>query len=444
MKIWLKGFLFLVALILLLIVSLVSRVDRTPLDEQDFYTEQKSILDTVTLHHYTATEKLRASWAKISITPDHPMPMAGYRMREDFEDVHDSLYVRIIALDNGAKKVFLISADLLLFPPKVKQRVTELLSQSGSAPFLYFSATHTHNGIGGWHPSVVGEAVLGKYDEAWVNTTAEKLVKCIQSLQSKLLPATISYFEANAGEHVQNRLAPGAPTDGWLRGLKIVRSDSSTAHVVTFSGHATSISKKSKTLSGDYPAAMIDSLLIKNNSFGMFMAGMVGSHRIAGFDKAEFELAAQAGGFFQRQIATASLLPLADSLEFVTANVPLRFGDAQLRIAENWRLRSWAFSSLVNPLKGELTYLQLGNVVLLGTPCDFSGELFVTKGLAEIASANNKKLIITSFNGEYVGYITEDSHYETSQKEEVMGMNWVGPYYGDYFSEIITTLLKNR
>ena len=262
--------------------------------------------------------------------------------------------------------------------------------------------------------------------------------------EKELLPATASYFEVNEGDHVENRLVPGAPTDGWLRGLKLVRSDSSIARFITFSAHATSISKKSKTLSGDYPAALIDSLKAKDNSFGMFMAGMVGSHRLAGFDQAEFDLVAQAGGYFQKSILSAAQMPMGDSLEFVTAHVPVRFGEAQLRIAKNWRLRPWAFSSFVNPLQGEFTYLQLGNVVLAGTPCDFSGELFVTKKLGALAQAQNKKLIITSFNGDYAGYITEDSHYETSHKEEVMGMNWVGPYYGEYFAEILVDLVKKR
>jgi len=96
---------------------------------------------------------------------------------------------------------------------------------------------------------------------------------------------------------------------------------------------------------------------------------------------------------------------------------------------------------LVNPLQGELTYLQLNDIVMIGTPCDFSGEVYVNH-IAEIAAQQNKELIITSFNGDYTGYITEDAHYETEKKEEVMTLNWVGPHYGNYFAEMINKLLS--
>ena len=65
-------------------------------------------------------------------------------------------------------------------------------------------------------------------------------------------------------------------------------------------------------------------------------------------------------------------------------------------------------------------------------------------GLGKIAEDQNEKLFITSFNGDYVGYITYDEHYGHSEQEEVMAMNWVGPYYGKYYSEIIKKILSKK
>ena len=171
------------------------------------------------------------------------------------------------------------------------------------------------------------------------------------------------------------------------------------------------------------------------------MAGMVGSHRLAGIPASEFELVAKAGSILSEKIISAAVSQKADSIKLVTAHIPVQFGPSQLRISKDWKLRDWLFSWLVNPLQGELTYLQLNDIVLIGTPCDFSGEIYV-RHIAEEAARQNKKLIITSFNGDYVGYITEDEHYETLEKEEVMALNWVGPYYGSYFTNMITALLK--
>jgi neutral ceramidase len=442
MKRWLKGLLAAVAVIVSILVSLVGTIDRTPLHDQEFYQEMTQTLNNLQPTIHKPSKRLYAGWGKISITPDHPMPMAGYRVRPTFEAVHDSLYARIIGINNGSVSCYFISLDLLLFPPTIKEILQKkLVKEFSEEPFLYLSATHTHNGVGGWHNSIVGELVLGNYDEIWVNNVVDNLVKKITQIEKSMKPTQLRYWEADASEYAENRLVPGAPYDGFLRGIQLLRDDSSQAQLITYSAHATSISKKSKSLSGDYPAALLKELE-KENSFGLFMAGMVGSHRLAGLKEQEFELVEKAGEVLSEKIKNATYDQSLDSIEIKSAHVPIQFGPAQLRITENLRLRNWAFSWLLNPLQGELTYLELGNVVLMGTPCDFSGEIYVNKKLHDLAMANEKKLIITSFNGNYAGYITEDEHYEKIRKEEVMALNWVGPYYGNYFSEMISTLIK--
>ncbi len=443
MNVWMKRAVIIISILIGIILSLVGPIDRTPLMDQDFYQDMQVQLSNLSLTKSESKTPLHAGWKKISITPDHPMPMAGYIIRDPFEHVHDSLYVRVLVLHGSNKPCYLISIDLMLFPPALRQKLINHFNSKESHPFLYFSATHTHNGIGCWHDSTVGNVVLGNYDETWVDHTANKIINAIEEIESHLQPSSISYWEADAHEYAENRLKANAPYDGLLRGLKVTRQDNTSAHLISFSAHATSISKKSKSLSGDYPAAVVDSLMKSTNSFGMFMAGMVGSHRLAGIDAEEFELVAKAGHILSDKIIAAPALQKTDSINLITAHIPIAFGPSQLRLTKNWKLRNWVFSWLVNPLQGELTYLQLNDIILIGTPCDFSGEIFV-KHITEVAAQQNKKVIVTSFNGDYVGYITEDEHYETLQKEEVMTLNWVGPYYGSYFSEMINTLLKKN
>jgi neutral ceramidase len=440
---WLKALFALIAVVATIILLLVGPIDRTPLQQQEFYTRMMSVLDTLQPGTYLPTQKLNVGWGKVSITPDYTMPMAGYRVRPTFETIHDSLFARVIGINNGNQSFYIISTDLLLFPPALKEKLNQQIAQTFSVkPFLYFTATHTHNGVGGWHNTIVGELVLGDYDEAWVNGVVEKLFAEIKLIERSMKPAQLSYWQADAHEYAENRLVRGAPYDGWLRGIKFLRNDSSTAHLITYSAHATSISKKSKSLSGDYPAAMLENLEKKSNSFGLFMAGMVGSHRLAGFRETEFELVARAGEVLSGKIEMAQQTRMTDSITIKASHIPIYMGPAQLRITSDWKLRNWIFAGLLNPIQGELTYLQIDNILLLGTPCDFSGEIFVTEKLAELAALNNKQLLITSFNGDYAGYITEDFHYDTQKKEEVMALNWVGPYYGDYFTQMISVLIK--
>jgi neutral ceramidase len=439
---WLKRLLAGVVVIIIILVSLIGRIDRTPLQDQEFYQEMTQTLSTLQPNVHPSGKTLQAGWGKISITPDYLMPMAGYRMRPSFETVHDSLFARIVGINNGSVSCYFISLDLLLFPPSVKEMLQKRLAKEFSEiPFLYLSATHTHNGVGGWDNSIVGEWALGSYDNAWVTKTADKLAATIIQIEKSMQPTKIRYWETDASEYAENRLMSGAPYDGFLRGIQLYRDDSSRAQLITYSAHATSISKKSKSLSGDYPAALLNELE-KKNTFGLFMAGMVGSHRLAGLKEQEFELVEKAGEVLFDKVENATYDLALDSIEIRSAHVPIQFGPAQLRITENFKLRNWAFSRLLNPLQGELTFLELGNVMFIGTPCDFSGEIYVNQKLKDLATANEKKLIITSFNGDYSGYITEDAHYEKVSKEEVMALNWVGPYYGNYFSEMISMLIK--
>lgn len=441
MKRWLKIILFIVLGLGSFLLALVGPIDRTPLADQDFYRSMRLAFDTLQLTNHPPSQSLQASWGKISITPDHNMPMAGYRIRPRFEAVHDSLQARVIHIHNGAAAVYLISVDLLLFPPALKEKLHQAAKVELNDPILFLSATHTHNGVGGWHESAAGEAILGQYDSSWVNQVSADLLTLMKQLKDKLGPATLSHWQTDAQEYVENRLVRDAPKDGLLRGLLIHKHDGATARLITFSAHPTNISKHINLLSGDYPAALIKTLE-EHGTFGLFMAGMVGSHRLTGINDVDFEVTTYAGRVLADKIRLSSSVAQPDLLEIKSSQIPIQLGPAQLRIASNLKLRNWVFARLLHPLQGELTYLQLGTVVLIGTPCDFSGELYITQKLDSLSEAHGKNLIVTSFNGDYIGYITEDSHYDEVDKEEVRAMNWVGPYYGSYFADMIGILIK--
>jgi hypothetical protein len=68
------------------------------------------------------------------------------------------------------------------------------------------------------------------------------------------------------------------------------------------------------------------------------------------------------------------------------------------------------------------------------TPGDFSGEyaLLVKNSLA----AQGFKANVTSFNGNYIGYIIPGKYYYIDEYEPKL-MGWFGPNMGDYTMEII-------
>lgn len=440
----LRGTLYTLAFLVIAVVALLAPIDWTPLHERQFYRDMMGRLDTLAIANHPPAAALKAGWARVNITPDRPMPMAGYNPRDRFTDVHDSLYVSVMAFDNGAATAFIISADLLLFPPELRKTVDLWVKRTRFAnAFLYFGAVHTHNGVGGWENTMVGEFAVGKYDPKWVSQTADKILSAMEDAHNSARDASLAYFEADGSEWVANRLAPDAPVDGLIRGITINRIDSARAMLVTYSAHPTSISSKSHSLSADYPGSLRDELAASGESdFTLFMAGMVGSHKLKGFGaRKDFEITEWAGASIAQKIRDASATELPGQLNISTARLPVMQGPSQLRITQNIHVRDWVFRSAAGSLEGEICVLALGDVVLLGTSCDFSGELFARDHYEQLAVQHGKELIITSFNGYYTGYITYDEHYEKGTKDEVTTMNWVGPYFGAYYTDIITRLL---
>lgn len=424
---------------MLLVAAMVGGIDRSPLDERDFYQSMKSRLDTLQIQSY-GSSNIRVGWAKVNITPTYSMPMAGYIPRDHFEVVHDSLFARIMIVANDDFKAALINVDLLIFPPDLRDKIQDLLEQSNDQTFLYLSATHTHNGVGGWDSSLGGRLITGKYSEDWIDWTATRIVTAIQA--ASLVQSKVAFLQADATEWVENRVnADSGKVDGMIRGLRFERADQTSGLLVTYSAHATSIQKERLEVSADYPGKLIEVLEQKDN-FAMFMSGMVGSHRFRYTPENNYEFIDKIAPVLAEKIWSAKSDSATAKPEIRAAHVPIAFGPSQLRIDKDWKLNNWAFKSIFHKLKGELTYLEIGETLLIATPCDFSGEIYTVDRLDSIASAYGKRLVITSFNGDYDGYITYDAHYEKSRKEEINTLNWVGPYYGRYFSEMIQSLVQ--
>lgn len=93
---------------------------------------------------------LRAGASKVKITPEKPGWMTGYGSRNRIADgVKSDLWVRALVLEDAAgKKLVLVTADILGFPPDLSQQIRkEAVSRFGiAAADLMLVASHTHGG----------------------------------------------------------------------------------------------------------------------------------------------------------------------------------------------------------------------------------------------------------------------------------------------------------
>lgn len=460
LKILLKvlgGFLL---LIVILLAFMVTTVDDMPYKEMGYYQQWKKSVGSLQLavsspqsadkqsrgepSPIATHQSLNVGWAKINFTPKSPTSTAGYGVRRGalYTSVHDSIYVRTIVIDNGTTKAAIVAADLLIIPPAVTEQLKTKLKATG-IPFeqVYFGATHSHNSMGGWSDGVVGELFGGKFKPENVTWIVDAIVKSIQLAQKDVKPASIGYHEIADTARIHNRLIKGGPVDPYLRTIQFVRNDGKKALLCSYAAHSTILSSDNIVLSRDYPGVLVDSLEKGEADFAVFMSGAVGSmgpkieiESDSDFVKVETE-ADSLESNIQKQLSKFQLF-VNPQFQILTLPIPLR--EANPRITLGLRLRPWVFKWAFGDFPNYVKVLRIGNVVMMGFPCDFSGELVAD--MSNYAAKKGLKLMVTSFNGGYIGYITPDKYYN-KDSYETLTMNWFGPYNGAYFQEIARDLI---
>ncbi|QOI97634.1 MAG: neutral/alkaline non-lysosomal ceramidase N-terminal domain-containing protein [Flammeovirgaceae bacterium] len=431
----------LTVIILFLAVS-IAPVERTLPVDQFFYNEMMSRIDSaVTRPEETDTTALRVGFGKASITPAYPTATAGYvkRKGKPFSAIRDSVFVRTMAIDKEGEMCFIVSLDMLIVPPLLYGQLKEQLPASGySIDQVFLGATHTHNSIGQWDDSVVGEIYAGDYKADLVSSLAQQVIRSMHNAAADLKPGKFNYGVVAVPNAVTNRLISNGPVDSLLHILEFTRNDGTKGILTSFSAHATCLSSKDLRLSRDYPGELVDQLEASGYTFAMFMAGAVGSHapirEASGDSKIQMM-----GSLLTEAVQQVSVKPVSVT-EVRLLHIPLKLGNRQIKVLPNWRVRPWLSSRLMGEHEVNLTMLKIGEVVMFGTPCDFSGML--TPQIYHAAVPHKLHAFVTSFNGGYIGYITPDEYYDLDAYE-TQTMNWYGPGNGSYIQDCLKRIISN-
>lgn len=429
-----------VFLILLVAVS-IAPVDRTDVKTLASYEVMMERLDTLVIDFPEASNRFSVGYGKTNITPPKPIATAAYGKRrgKPYHTVHDSIYVRAMVIDNGPVRVAIVSADLLIIPPTVTQVLPSKLAAIGfSLDNTFLGATHSHNSIGHWGEGAT-RFIYGPYDPEVVEFLADAIVESIVQAKGHLLPSELRSGAIAIPQAVENRLIDGGNEDPYLRALEIHRSDSSKLVLATFAAHATCLSQSTLELSRDYPGMLVDELESRDYDFAMFMAGAVGSHKGSAPSNDWSCMAWMAdvitAEFFKSR---DTFLPIEDSTMGMV-RVPLALSPPQVKITEDWKVRGWLFRAAFGEYDAFITALRLGDLVMLGTPCDFSGEYH--QSLDSLAHRKGLKTMVTSFNGGYIGYLTPEKYYDVNHYETRL-MNWYARGTGDYVKESLEKLMS--
>ncbi|MBN1806589.1 MAG: neutral/alkaline non-lysosomal ceramidase N-terminal domain-containing protein [Sedimentisphaerales bacterium] len=216
---------------------------------------------------YSQSENdLQAGTAKIDITPEKPVKMAGYGSRTDLsKDVHDPLSARVIIFKNNGKKLVLVSADLIGFYEGTADYMRKaILDEFQLEPSeLFLSAIHTHSG-----PSLTMSKEKGHPNNLeYTRQLKDKLIKVIDEAMDNFKPVNIGagvgyapvgsnrrqlVFDSSGNSSIRLGRNPYGPTDKEVLVAKVADPDGKTiAALFDYATHATCLGPQNYTISGD-------------------------------------------------------------------------------------------------------------------------------------------------------------------------------------------------
>ena len=434
----LRVFAWVLGILLGLGIATLTTVDRSPLPNRSSYQNTFADLDSSTWSSSTSSYWL-AGWATVNVTPEQPAELVGYSPRGPYTFVQDSSHVKALSLSNGKSSIAWLNYELLIVHPQLAEKIRTGVRQAGiSLDQLIFTATHTHSGMGGYMPGLAGSLAFGGYDEQVVEQLVAGSVRALQTALANQDTVSISYKKTSVPNLVSNRFIKDGPIDPFVRQMLLKRLDGKLATFLTYSAHATALSSKFMGLSGDYPAYLTQHLEEKVD-FALFAAGAVGSHRPITQGNTPEEVNAYALAIDARISADTSSVALAGEAQLRTSKVDIQLGEPQLRVTTSLRIRPWLFRSLLGEVPAYLDITQVGNILFISSSGELSGVFY--EAWDALAKEKGLELVVTVFNGSYIGYITPDELYD-AQFHEVREMNWFGPGNGQYFDRLIQEVIR--
>ncbi len=213
-------------------------------------------------------QPFRAGTAKVNITPERSLPLLGYGPRMSAE-VRDSIYHRVVVMDDGKTFFFLVSSDLCSVDPSIYERVLARLKKMYGIDRrnFWWSFTHTHSapivGPAGVFSVMLGYDTEAPYDEEYVSFVEEKLLQAVEEARKMMLPARLGvgwgYSEANINRRARNKNNktylgenPDGEIDRKIGLLRLEKEDQSLlALIANYPIHGTVLPSADNTISGD-------------------------------------------------------------------------------------------------------------------------------------------------------------------------------------------------
>lgn len=436
-------------------------------DAEDTYPASTYAVDTFAniqkLATATTTSPLQAGWGETDITPPVDVPLGGYSARHPKENqgAREKLFAKALTIKNNERDVTFLSGDFLLPLPELVDAVVATTGLRREQ--IYFAATHTHSGPGGYTREFVQQYALGAFNGAYFDRLVKQLSQAVNDSRSTLQNVRLEYAAINPTSEempdlVSNHLGKVEDTYAMFHRLSVINKDTQTVlcHLVSFSAHPTIWGRINHSASGDYPRRLQETLEQRWRSKVMFAIGAPGGLIPPPTPIAQDTLAGQEAylneysqritnwvvNAFSDATRSAPISPtIFESIAIDNYLIPVELPPTNYRIVGEWRLSPLLVNLLFHNRETYVHHVRLGNLFFFAYPADFAGE--IAHQLDAYAKTHSAHYWPTSFNGDYIGYLSSSTLYLHDQYE-THDVNFFGPWTGDYFAEISRRVIQKH
>jgi hypothetical protein len=223
-----------------------------------------------------AADSLRVGFAEEDITPKldgKPVFMAGFGQNRRAAGVLDPLMARAVVLDDGTRRVALVSLDLVGFFHPQAENVRKRLP--GFAHVLVCS-THNHEGpdtLGLWGPNPFTSGI----DPEYVKRVEEKATAAVTAAAAGLKPVRALIGTATAPELLHDARPPIVKHDELVAlEFREPQGEKPVGVIVQWNCHPETLDSKNTRLSADFVAATVKELKQRKGCPVLYLTGTVG------------------------------------------------------------------------------------------------------------------------------------------------------------------------
>ncbi|MCP4642803.1 MAG: hypothetical protein GY851_20315 [bacterium] len=384
---------------------------------------------------------MNAGTARIDITPDRAICLAGYSARTGHsQGVYHALFVKVLVIEEAGERAAIITSDLIGFDRDTCEAVKKAVEASAGLPAdrVLLSASHTHTG-----PEIrlKGHKYVDAFDEEYARGLVDKIAGTAAHAVSRLEPVTVSLAEGSCMVGVNRRLAtpegvamrpsPAGVMDPEVTALRVSREDGTVlAVLMNYACHPTTLGDY--LVGADYPGYAQDAVEAEfPGSIAMFIQGCGADIKVRhvdgkGFFKSGPHSVAKSLG---DELARAVLLALGsgdaqpvegpiatrlDEIELPLQIPPTQAEVDEMKSSEDRFLKAWAEEmggilaeggEFMSHRTMTVQTLTIGDFALVG----LSGEICVGYALRLKKELAGRPLIVAGYTNGMIGYIPTEA-----------------------------------